>query len=241
MRIRRKGRHLWWLGPTALALALLPQPALAEGCLVAPAKLSDALMQGFKDNPKELLDRFPGGGPAMSGDVMRRAGSDVAVLPQIIQLARTGTTAHRVAIGIGLARAASAGAGDQARGCRGRTIGVVDGVRCRFKLARSDGGSPRQRRAVGTTRNRERATGLHRWQYAGEGSWCGRSAHQQPRLRVSYDADSGVDFLQQRTRHPRDVRQVAYFLGKKPLFDRWRFGEPDATLVRGAGGWFRGS
>jgi hypothetical protein len=64
-------------------------------------------MQAFKDNPKELLDRFPAGGPAMSADVMRRAGSDVAVLPQIVQLAREGNTAHRVAIGIGLARSAS--------------------------------------------------------------------------------------------------------------------------------------
>jgi hypothetical protein len=86
---------------------LLPQQALAEGCLLAPAKLSDATMQVFKDNPKELLDRFPAGGPAMSADAMRRVGSDIAVLPQIIQLAREGNTAHRVAIGIGLARAAS--------------------------------------------------------------------------------------------------------------------------------------
>ena len=108
MRIRREGRRLLWLGPTAFALALLPQQAHAEGCLLAPAKLSDATVQAFKDNPKELLDRFPAGGPAMSADVMRRAGSDVAVLPQIIQLAREGTTAHRVAIGIGLARTASA-------------------------------------------------------------------------------------------------------------------------------------
>jgi hypothetical protein len=65
-------------------------------------------MQAFKDNPRELLERFPAGGPAMSGDVMRRAGSDLEVLPQIIQLARDGNTAQRVAIGIGLARAASA-------------------------------------------------------------------------------------------------------------------------------------
>jgi hypothetical protein len=108
MRIRREGRRLVWLGPAALALSLLPQQALAEGCLLAPAKLSDATMQAFKDNPKELLERFPAGGPAMSADVMRRAGSDLVVLPQIIQIAREGTTAHRVAIGIGLARAASA-------------------------------------------------------------------------------------------------------------------------------------
>jgi len=108
MRIRRRGLHLRWLGPSALVLALLPQPALAEGCLLAPAKLSDATMQVFKDNPRELLDRFPAGGPAMSAEVMRRVGSDTAVLPLIIQLAREGNTAHRVAIGIGLARASSA-------------------------------------------------------------------------------------------------------------------------------------
>lgn len=108
MRIRREGRRQLWLGPVALVLALSPQEALAEGCLLSPAKLADAVIQAFKDNPKDLLDRFPAGGPAMSADVMRRAGSDLAVLPQIIQLAREGNTAHRVAIGIGLARTASA-------------------------------------------------------------------------------------------------------------------------------------
>lgn len=108
MRIRREGRRLLWLGPTVLILALLPQQAIAEGCLLAPAKLSDATIQAFRDNPKDLLERFPAGGPTMSADVMRRAGSDVAVLPQIFQIAREGNTAHRVAIGIGLARTASA-------------------------------------------------------------------------------------------------------------------------------------
>jgi hypothetical protein len=95
MCIRREGRRLVWLGAAVLALALWPQQALAEGCLLAPAKLSDTTIQAFKDNPKELLDRFPAGGPAMSADVMRRAGSDVALLEQIIQIAREGNTAHR--------------------------------------------------------------------------------------------------------------------------------------------------
>jgi len=108
MRTRLGRLGLLWLGPTALVLAVLPQQALAEGCLLAPAKLSDATMQVFKDNPKDVLDRFPAGGPAMSAEVMRRVGSDTTVLLQIIQLAREGNTAHRVAIGIGLARAALA-------------------------------------------------------------------------------------------------------------------------------------
>jgi hypothetical protein len=108
MRIRLKGRCLARLAcPGALLIMLLPQQVLAEGCLLSPAKLSDATLSAFKAKPGELLERFPGGGPAMSGEIMRHAGTDIALLPDIIELARRGAIAHRVAIGIGLAKAAT--------------------------------------------------------------------------------------------------------------------------------------
>lgn len=43
----------------------------------------------------------------MSAEVMRHVGSDESVLASVIQLAREGNLAQRVAIGIGLAKAAS--------------------------------------------------------------------------------------------------------------------------------------
>ena len=107
MRIRLKGRYLARLAcPVALLILLLPQQVLAEGCLLFPAKLADATISAFKAKPGALLERFPGGGPAMSGDVMRYVGSDIALLGDVIEVARRGAIAHRVAIGIGLAKAA---------------------------------------------------------------------------------------------------------------------------------------
>lgn len=82
-------------------------PALA-GCLVPPAKLSDSAMQAFRDRPGDLLQRHPTGGPIMSAEIMRHVGSDESVLPSIIQLGKDANRAQRVAIGIGLARAAAA-------------------------------------------------------------------------------------------------------------------------------------
>jgi len=76
--------------------------------MVAPAKLSDAVLQAFKDSPGDLLQRNPTGGPALSGETMRLVGSDEALLSHVIDLARNGNRAQRVAIGIGLAKAASA-------------------------------------------------------------------------------------------------------------------------------------
>lgn len=91
----------------ALLFLLYTGQAYAAGCLLAPAKISDATIAAFKQRPGELLERFPAGGPTMSAEIMRNAGSEIEVLPEIIGIARQGTTAHRVAIGIGLARAAT--------------------------------------------------------------------------------------------------------------------------------------
>jgi hypothetical protein len=79
----------------------------SAGCLVAPAKLSDGAMQAFRNQPAELLKRHPAGGPAMSAEVARRVGSDASVLALVIQLAKEGTPAQRVAIGIGVAKVIS--------------------------------------------------------------------------------------------------------------------------------------
>ncbi len=110
MRNRPKGHRLAQLALPTLAFltVMAPQIARAEGCLLAPAKLSDTVISAFEAKPADLLVRFPGGGPAMSAEIMRYAGSKIELLPEIIELARRGAIAHRVAIGIGLARAAIA-------------------------------------------------------------------------------------------------------------------------------------
>jgi hypothetical protein len=89
-----------------LSLLLVGQ-AGAQSCLISPAKLPDGVIEAFKNRPAELLERHPMGGPVMSVEIMRRAGSDISTLPAVIQLAKDGTAAQRVAIGIGLARAAA--------------------------------------------------------------------------------------------------------------------------------------
>ena len=91
-------------GPAFLIAGL--QPAVAA-CLISPAKYSDAVIQAFKERPSDLLRRYPAGGPLMSAEVMRHVGSDESVLGSVIQLARDGNLAQRVAIGIGLAKAVS--------------------------------------------------------------------------------------------------------------------------------------
>jgi len=104
---RRKFARLL-LAAAVLVLLGQGQVAYADGCLLAPAKLPDGAMQAFKDRPGEIMDRYPAGGPALSSEIMRRVGSDVSTLTAIINLAKGGNTAQRVAIGIGLAKAAVA-------------------------------------------------------------------------------------------------------------------------------------
>jgi hypothetical protein len=65
-------------------------------------------MKVFAERPLGLLERFPMGGPAMSAHVMRLVATDTGVLDAILHLAKDASTAQRVAIGIGLAKAASA-------------------------------------------------------------------------------------------------------------------------------------
>jgi hypothetical protein len=91
--------------PAALATSLLlAGQASAQSCLIFPAKLSDGLIEAFKNRPAEVLERHPMGGPVMSVEIMRRAGSDISTLLAVLQVARDGSAAQRVAIGIGLAR-----------------------------------------------------------------------------------------------------------------------------------------
>jgi hypothetical protein len=61
-------------------------------------------MQAFRDRPQDLLDRHPSGGPTLSSEIVRYVGSDEVVLASVVELARRGNGAQRVAIGIGLAK-----------------------------------------------------------------------------------------------------------------------------------------
>ena len=116
MRMLRSGRGVLTRAMAAAAVlaALTAGPAAfaqttgAQGsCLLPPAKLSDAVVKSFKDQPSELLALHPNGGPAMSQYVRRLAGSDPSTVPLLIALAKDANPAHVVAIGIGLAKAAA--------------------------------------------------------------------------------------------------------------------------------------
>jgi len=105
--LRRLAAQVQMLAAALVASSLLAGQTSAQSCLIFPAKLSDGVIEAFKNRPAEVLERHPMGGPVMSVEIMRRAGSDISTLPAVIQVARGGSTAQRVAIGIGLARAAA--------------------------------------------------------------------------------------------------------------------------------------
>jgi len=86
--------------------ASLAQDATVQGgCLLSPAKFSDALIRAFVERPTDLLERHPHGGVAMSAEVRRLAASDVATVAGIISDAKGASPAQVVAIGAGLAQA----------------------------------------------------------------------------------------------------------------------------------------
>jgi hypothetical protein len=113
MRQSRVLKSVWTL-PRVLACAVLlactfGQSATAQGtaCLLSPAKLSDDLVKAFQDKPSELLSAYPNGGPMMSRQVRRLAGSNLAMVPLLIELAKRADLVQVVAIGVGLAEAAA--------------------------------------------------------------------------------------------------------------------------------------
>jgi hypothetical protein len=81
--------------------------AQATACLLSPAKLSDSVVKAFLEKPSELLSAYPNGGPVMSRQIRRLAGSDLATIPQLIELAKRADLVQVVAIGVGLAEAAA--------------------------------------------------------------------------------------------------------------------------------------
>src|SRR5262245_18587180 len=96
MRQSRVASSVWQL-PSVLVFAVVAacifaQHAAAQGqtigCLLSPAKLSDAVVKGFLDNPSELLTVYPNGGPVMSRQVRRLTGSNFATIPLLIELAK---------------------------------------------------------------------------------------------------------------------------------------------------------
>ena len=81
--------------------------AQGTGCLLSPAKLTDNAVKAFQDQPAELLSVHANGGPVMSRNVRRLAGSDIATVSQLIALAKQADLVQVVAIGVGLAEAAA--------------------------------------------------------------------------------------------------------------------------------------
>jgi hypothetical protein len=115
MQQSRVASSVWRL-PSVLVLAvaaacMFAQQAAAQAqtksCLLSPAKLSDNVVKAFLDNSSELLTVYPNGGPVMSRQVRRLAGSNFATLPLLIELAKRADLVQVVAIGVGLAEAAT--------------------------------------------------------------------------------------------------------------------------------------
>jgi hypothetical protein len=97
-------RHrLYALALGGAALLLGTPEALADGCLLHPAKLPDSAIEGFRARPGGLLDDYPKGGVVMSSAVRRLAGSEVATVPELVGLAKKAGVAQIVALGAGLA------------------------------------------------------------------------------------------------------------------------------------------
>lgn len=87
---------------------MFAQQAAAQGsCLLSPAKLSENAVKAFQDQPSELLSVHANGGPLMSRNVRRLAGSDISTVSQLIALAKGANLAQVVAVGVGLAEAAA--------------------------------------------------------------------------------------------------------------------------------------
>ena len=112
MRQLRVVNSVWQL-PRAIVLVvgaacMFGQHAAAQGsCLLSPAKLSDNAVKAFQDQPAELLSVHANGGPLMSRNVRRLAGSDLSTVSQLIALAKEASLAQVVAVGVGLAEAAA--------------------------------------------------------------------------------------------------------------------------------------
>jgi hypothetical protein len=99
------------LGFAGAVACMLGQPVAAQGqgtsCLLSPAKLSENAVNTFRDQPSELLSVHVNGGPLMSRNVRRLAGSDTSTVSQLIALAKEANLAQVVAVGVGLAEAAA--------------------------------------------------------------------------------------------------------------------------------------
>jgi hypothetical protein len=104
-RTLMRWHRLQALAVSGAALLFAAQPAAAEGCLLHPARLSDASVVTFKARPGSLLDDNPKGGVIMSAAVRRLAGTDVATVPDLVSLAKSANIPQVVALGAGLAGA----------------------------------------------------------------------------------------------------------------------------------------
>jgi hypothetical protein len=91
------------------AAATPPAVTAAEtACFSGPAKLSEADVKSFLDQPAALLTDFPSGGLPLSTRVRSLAGSDAATLDPILSLVGSASSTQVAAIGSGLARVARA-------------------------------------------------------------------------------------------------------------------------------------
>lgn len=107
-----KGLNYSLLCGALLSLALAnnasAQSSSPASCLVAPASLSDSIVQAFLSSPESLLSEFQTGGIPMSNRVRALTGTNEAALSPLIKLAGQANPSQVAALGAGLARAAAA-------------------------------------------------------------------------------------------------------------------------------------
>jgi len=97
----------------ALTVSAFTAPAWSAedpvgGCLISPAAVPATDIQDFLKDPQALLKQFPLGGPDMIRKVRGLAATEAKTVPPLMDDAKAGTDAHKVAIANGLAGAALA-------------------------------------------------------------------------------------------------------------------------------------
>jgi hypothetical protein len=97
-----------WIASTLILLAtgIGLTTAVYAACYQPKDKLPQDQIQGFFNNPTELLAKNPSGGGGLESSILKLVGSDDAALPAVIKLLSSANPQQRTAIGAGLAAAA---------------------------------------------------------------------------------------------------------------------------------------
>ncbi|TCM57784.1 hypothetical protein C8J36_102587 [Rhizobium sp. PP-F2F-G48] len=93
--------------PPVTVAATTPEAPETVSCLLPPAKLTDEKVSEFTDDPSALLQGTESGGMVLSSRVNGLVGSSSTTLDKVVALSAAANKAQVLAIGQGLARAAT--------------------------------------------------------------------------------------------------------------------------------------